>query len=134
LVGGYSSLGSSDPIHGTDDEEAGKVSKLILVGVWVGVAVLSVNTFFVFQVMTELQSDEEPISVAVDWENQEVVIVDIAAVSNGTDEGVEGGFIPVWTPYVVASETGEGEYLDLPTRVQNTVAVGGDRGCWASGV
>lgn len=108
------------------------MSRWTVLGVWAGVGFLAVNVFLTAQVLGELQASNQPDSaptrVLVDWENQELVKVDIASVSNGVEDTIEGGYIPIWTPLVLDSETGERIAVDLPTRVTNQVDVRGSVG------
>lgn len=100
------------------------MSKIIAIGVWIGVLAIVGNAWIGYQILTQLQDDDgEPITVAVDWDNQELVSVDIAEVSNMKEAGLSSGYVPIWTPFLNADGDQEGKYLDLLTRVGNSLDV-----------
>ncbi len=93
----------------------------IVIAAWLAVALLGANLWVGYQTLEQLSSDDTgPTPVAVDWANQGVVAVDIAAVSNATDEGLATGFIPVMNPW---KETDDGAYDFISFRnvIENTV-------------
>ena len=94
---------------------------LMAAGLWVGVALLATNAFLTFQVLQNVtNTEDEAISVAVDWENQGQLAVDIADISLNADRftDVPMGFLPIM-PVWTEDENGDIDIVDLPVTVSN---------------
>ena len=92
-------------------------------GLGLGVALLAANAFLTFQVLETLNSNEvDSIDVAVDWENQGQLAVDIADISLNADRfaDVPMGFLPIMTIWTEDENGDIDDIVDLPVAVTNT--------------
>ena len=95
---------------------------LMAAGLWLGVALLAANALLTFQVLQNVSSTEDDsIDVAVDWEKQGQLAVDIADISLNSDRfaDVPMGFLPIMTIWTEDENGDIDDIVDLPVALTN---------------
>lgn len=93
-----------------------------VLGATIGIALLAINAILTFQVLQTLQaSPTAPTEVAVDWQIQRQVTVDIADISLNEDmySDVPTGFLPVMSAWQI-NDDGKPVHLGLDVVVKNS--------------